>query len=303
MLKRVGPAVALAALLALGGWSAWQLSTEPSAQPRYQAHAGSTNQKAAEYYPLNRLSEWLTQLWDWSTHDAITFYTLVLAIFTGSLAIVAIFQIHYLRRADETARTSADAARAAADAAVEQSKLAGLQLDLVEKQHGVARHQFFSANRPRLIVHFIERFTEHPDVHASEQSLAVRFRIMNVGTSDAWVTGSSIRLAHFVPGEWPYPDELGGEDLITGDIVGRRRFGVGAAAVFTARSDLTAGLQDAMYHGDLPRGARLCLIGWIVYQDALDNNITTYFCRQYLRGTSRFDPAQNCEWEEAGNPH
>jgi hypothetical protein len=62
--------------------------------------------------------DYLQRFWEWTTHDAVSFYTAVLALFTIVLGVVSIVQIRYLRRADVTARTSADAARDSANAAI-----------------------------------------------------------------------------------------------------------------------------------------------------------------------------------------
>lgn len=59
----------------------------------------------------------LTDAWNWTTQEPISFYTSLLAIFTGALVLVAGIQIRYLIRADITARRSAIAARRAAIAA------------------------------------------------------------------------------------------------------------------------------------------------------------------------------------------
>lgn len=44
---------------------------------------------------------YLYEVWEWATHDAISVYTLFLAIFTGVIGVTAIVQIRYLRRATE----------------------------------------------------------------------------------------------------------------------------------------------------------------------------------------------------------
>jgi len=56
-------------------------------------------------------------IWQRGLSDPVAYYTLWLTLFTGALAIVSGFQLWFLRRADETARVSADAAKLAADAA------------------------------------------------------------------------------------------------------------------------------------------------------------------------------------------
>jgi hypothetical protein len=58
----------------------------------------------------------LKRFWDWTTHDAVSFYTFVLAIFTGVLGCVALIQLHFLNRADKTARVAAEAAKLNAEA-------------------------------------------------------------------------------------------------------------------------------------------------------------------------------------------
>src|SRR3977135_3886807 len=173
MLRNRGPAWALAVLCAV---AAYGLLTRASfiAPPEKRAppHSYEKPQHKGPGVTAERKSD-----------DKIADYTWWLTFFTAVLGGASIFQAYFLIRTDKTARTSADAAKLAADAAVEQSKLAGLQLDLVEKQHGVARAQFFAANRPRLIVHFIRRVFDHSDLPEDEQPFAAEFRIMNVGTS------------------------------------------------------------------------------------------------------------------------
>lgn len=72
---------------------------------------------------------YLREFWDWTTRDAVSFYTSVLAIFTAVLGATAIVQLKYLRRADETARISSDAAKRAADAAGMQAS-ASVEIEL-----------------------------------------------------------------------------------------------------------------------------------------------------------------------------
>jgi hypothetical protein len=54
-------------------------------------------------------------LWQKTIAEPVAFYTFVLSIFTAVLATVAIAQIRYLARSDETARIAADAAKSAND--------------------------------------------------------------------------------------------------------------------------------------------------------------------------------------------
>lgn len=57
-----------------------------------------------------------------SSDDRLADYTLALAAFTAALVVVSGFQLWFLRRADETARTTAEAAKANAQAAQSQAE-------------------------------------------------------------------------------------------------------------------------------------------------------------------------------------
>jgi hypothetical protein len=85
--------------------------SQPSEPPEKHEHTQKSDQKPASNNPLKNF-------WNWTTADAVSFYTFVLAIFTGVLSVIAIVQIRYLVRADKTARISADAANLSANAAV-----------------------------------------------------------------------------------------------------------------------------------------------------------------------------------------
>jgi hypothetical protein len=61
-------------------------------------------------------SYWKT-IWDSTLDDPIALYTLVLALFTTVIGTVALVQLGFIVRADETARISANAAREAANIA------------------------------------------------------------------------------------------------------------------------------------------------------------------------------------------
>jgi hypothetical protein len=84
-------------------------SQEPPQTPQYDSSTENAARKPSENNPLKLF-------WDWTTHDAVSFYTFVLAIFTGVVGVVAIVQIGFLIRADKTTRITAEAARRSANA-------------------------------------------------------------------------------------------------------------------------------------------------------------------------------------------
>ena len=85
----------------------------------------ATNQEQGDKNILIAFWRLIGRFWDWTTHEPIAFYTAVLCLFTGVLAFVSFVQINYLRRADETARKSAEAANVTAKATGDSVALAG----------------------------------------------------------------------------------------------------------------------------------------------------------------------------------
>jgi hypothetical protein len=68
---------------------------------------------------------------DGGAEEAIAYYTLWLAIFTGALVIVSFAQIRYLIRADNNTRVAAEAAKKSADVAENSLKLANRPLIVI----------------------------------------------------------------------------------------------------------------------------------------------------------------------------
>ena len=130
---------------------------------------------------MDSLWNLLLELWGWVTKDAITFFTVILSLFTGVLGATAIAQIKYLRRADETARTSADAAKRAADAASQQAS-ASIEIEL-----------------PILMIVGIETLD-------GSTTKLVRIKIKNYGRTPAIITADCLqtRIAKALPIEPRY---------------------------------------------------------------------------------------------------
>jgi hypothetical protein len=167
---------------------------------------------------------------------------------------------------------------------------------LTRQSIDLARQEFTAAHPPKMIVHFIRMFPPRDNAAPDEQSIRVMLRIVNEGGSTAFVVGSFFRLDHYVHGEWPYPDDLVGQNLIGGTVDEPRRFVVGATDRFVISTDVHGGLIQAM--GDVGEGEPiLCLIGWIVYKDAAGASFTDYFCRERIMNTNRFGPAGGCDYE------
>jgi hypothetical protein len=104
-------AIALLALFVL--WCGWQskFSPRPPQSPEHKEGAAQTTKESSNNDPFKLF-------WSWTTKDSVSFYTFILAIFTGILGATAIVQIRYLRLSNETASTAAEAAKRSADAAI-----------------------------------------------------------------------------------------------------------------------------------------------------------------------------------------
>lgn len=92
-------------------------SRQPPQEPRQQ-------QPACKYPNDQTKCEERKSFWQRTKTDPIALYTLVLAIFTGLLALVAVFQIILMFRAETTSTKAADAAEKAANVA-ERALIAG----------------------------------------------------------------------------------------------------------------------------------------------------------------------------------
>ncbi len=101
MLKNRGPAFALAGLFAVAVYGVSFSSQKP---PDHQTVTRPDQNTSQRITPE-------------SADEKIAFYTEVLAVFTGILALVSTVQIAFLIKADETAKVTAQAAKDAADIA------------------------------------------------------------------------------------------------------------------------------------------------------------------------------------------
>jgi hypothetical protein len=104
------PEIALGFLLATAVWAVASV-TIPAAQDQHVAQSNARPDSAKTF------GKRLSIIWDRTWEDPVAFYTFVLSIFTGLLAIVTATQIVFLIRADRTARITAEAAKKSAEAA------------------------------------------------------------------------------------------------------------------------------------------------------------------------------------------
>ncbi len=85
---------------------------------RQPAQGPQQDERGASAQQEQHTQEGKESLWHPSTYEPITALTVALVVFTAVLAVVAIIQIRFLARADETARIAANAAKRSADALI-----------------------------------------------------------------------------------------------------------------------------------------------------------------------------------------
>jgi hypothetical protein len=156
--------IVIALFAVLVGGIAW-LDRHSSEIPSPTVHQNS----AEKAHPKNNNQSYFYDVWEWTTRDAITVYTFFLAVFTAVLSGTAIVQIRFLRRADETARISAEAAKSAANTAAEGNTL--------------TREIFVAEHRPWLIW----RFPQTSSIVKIGDQLNIRIdaEIENIGKTPA----------------------------------------------------------------------------------------------------------------------
>lgn len=208
-------------------------------------------------------------LWDRTTDDPVAFFTFVLAVFTGSLVIVTGTQIGFLIRADKTARTSADAAKAAAVASRRQAKTSAMQMA--------------SAFPPRINVRHMERGNTPGWVD-------IVYTITNDGHSPANIVDGKLAFLSLAK-EQPIPRD----PLANGYALPLARFDVapGAAVQMTWHDDFRADPIKGQY-------SRAVVVGYIDYLDGIGIQRRTGFVRVWDPNSDRFRPLGDPEYEYPG---
>jgi hypothetical protein len=119
--RRLFPAVFLICIALFYANEIWRSSKRP--------HPPTTKPGAEHSQYQSKHDNIFADAWNWTTQDPVSFYTSVLALFTGALVIVSAIQIRFLIRAEITARRAAIAARRSAIAARK-----GVSPDLIERE-------------------------------------------------------------------------------------------------------------------------------------------------------------------------
>ena len=152
----------------------------------------------------------------------------------------------------------------------------------------LARDEFLASHRPELKIHSIRILEFDDSVAPDQQPLRVQFGVINAGTGAAVVTGSAVEFGYEYPDLRPYLPRLP-----RNDVIGLRRYDVGASDTIETVSDPDGGLD----HVSEDIGKVLYLAGWVGYDDGRGHARTTFFCRQYMRDRNSFAPVDDPDCE------
>lgn len=241
-----------------------------TAPPQPAESAEQTGKKSNE-------NSYLYDFWKSATRDAITVYTFFLALFTAVLSGTAFVQIRYLRRADETARTTANAAKKSADVAEAALTVAGRPY-LVPKEPKIA---IWRTGQPGMPVTM---------TNPAEYKGIVEYGFRNMGRTVALLKEVTICLmfAETLP---VMPDYRAGMEAKnnsdTRALVGH--FPIGRDSLYECPAwALGTGkrIDAATYNRSHIGELKVFLYGYIRYSDLFDYLHTEGFCFRFLKITS-----------------
>jgi hypothetical protein len=166
------------------------------------------------------------------------------------------------------------------------------QAKLTRATLALARDEFFSTHRPRVIVHSFDCRSE------GDGLIGAIFQYVNAGDTRARITeiGSSIFLA--VEGPRPGGGPMSTEKFLDRHLEGRE------TSTYTVKSNVTdaevAGvvLQGERQGRHFPFTRAFC-VGYIDYTDKLGIRRKTGFCREYHSATRSWHRVENSDYEYA----
>ena len=211
----------------------------------------------------------------------------MLVLFTAVLAVSTVLLWRATIRLAKGAEAQAKDMKSAIDLAEKQFLMASQAADLAARQHGLARHEFFSVHRPRLEVLYLEFSTELID---GDPKVAASGVYVNCGLSVAkeiQIYAKITTLLTPTPGiEIP---ELGG-------VRANRESGVRGEFLVTSDISLAAQTEAERHYAQQP-GPRVYCLGKITYEDVLGNRRETGFCRLLHPSNERWSKTDNPEYE------
>jgi hypothetical protein len=213
----------------------------------------------------------------------------MLVLFTAALVASTVLLWRATIRLAKGAEAQAADMKTSIDLAEKQFLMAGQAADLAAKQHGLARHEYFSVHRPKLEVLHLEFSTEVLD---GDPKVAASGVYVNAGLSVARNIQIHAKITTLLA---PTPGiqipELGG-------VRADRESGV--RGEFLVTSDISCEAQKLAERDYAQRpGPRVHCLGTITYDDVLGNRRETGFCRVLNPHVGQWSKVDNPEYEYA----
>jgi hypothetical protein len=255
---RILPIAQIALIAFFVGWTSFGSSYWGWQPPQAQ----SQNQGAD--HARNKTSEGQENKSLWKPNDPVSLYTLVLAFFSGLLVLISGIQIRYLISADETARTSANAAELTAQAAI------GVKL-------------------PRIMLQKMELFQPGPPYGKEADSFKniiaggippertqVSMTFTNIGETAAFLT--SFCMQNFIGPRLPQPPVYG---IVIPEPAGSI-IKADAFAVYNVRNFFVVLTSEQLSNMQrIETSHRLWVYGFIAFTDFLGNPHESRFCQRW----------------------
>jgi len=233
-------------------------ATSPDRQAACNQPTGKAEYAVSQYKPPE-------SFWEKTEGDPVATFTGILALLTFILAAVAVFQIYFLKRADKTARVTADAAKLSADAARDSIRLAQ---NTAERQ----LRAYIYTNELTIIARVNDRTT----------SAAVQVQIKNFGSTPAYKVRHATCLKKL---KHPLPEDF----VVDSPENAVSEVGIAPSHVIYRRENLP---DDPIFH--LDDDEMYYIFGVIKYFDTFRNfERTTKYClgigiREFLNSPSVF---------------
>jgi hypothetical protein len=306
-LRQLGPALALAGLIAIAGIGFLFFNDQNCQKTRRSCihdHFDSDKSNSSTY-PSQSIGQWaidneksiepLTAIGSLFFAGALVFFTAVLWYATNKLA---------TSTAELSAAEAANSAelRKASEIAEKQLKVSAAQVDIQKKQHEIGRLEYLAAHRPRLRIRNVEIEDGshiHPTfyfVHGTE--VTGRLVVVNVGGSKATIVDTRYRI-FCTRGELPTIAPFGVDvrtDLLLCDEVlapGQSNTVKISGMIFLTPPDPALGVKMRQFEVE---GWKLYVMGQICYRDDGGDERLMGFCRE--RGKDgRFRAIQDLDYE------
>jgi hypothetical protein len=162
----------------------------------------------------------------------------------------------------------------------------GRQARLSRESIDLAREEFISTHRPKIIVYGLEFSGDLTE----DKPVPVGFRYVNSGDTNAEITGFGTTIVRIIPPALPAGLEFRPQTMEPPIEVPSGMHGF-RLTIDTIGADQIASFESVMYSENV-----ICA-GYVLYRDGNGTRRQTGFCRQYDAATGRWNAVQDPEYE------